>query len=269
MIPHRHLRAALAATVITACLAAPDAPAQPAATTAPAEKVELPKGATTLVEAEAAAPKSSVKSVEADGASGGKALESGREWEPVFESDKLAKLEGRVTVWVRHRGGPVQLKSVVGGEQTERDWSWASTEDFAWQKIGTYDAADLGERIILIRGQADGPVSVDCVAYSVEKPAGQAKAADTPQNAADAGIGGGGGPGLQGPAAQPPRPGQGRRRRGPDRRLVRRARRTQCRRTSGACRSSASSTKRRAATPPTPPGSPSCGPRSSASTAPR
>ena len=172
--------------------AAEDSPA-----TAGAGKADAEVGAPgdTVVEAEASPPGGSGKVVNDAAASGGRAVQSDGAYQPVFRSDALAGLSGRVTVWARYKGGPVQLKTVAGGGQTERDWSWATPEDFAWHRLGTYDAADLGESILIIRGESAGPTAVDAVCYSVADAGADAGAApnkprvaEVPQGAGDAGI---------------------------------------------------------------------------------
>lgn len=153
------------------------------AASAHAAEIDLPDGVADLVEAEADKPKSTSEIVEDDAASGGKAVASDKTWEPILETDAYADLAGRVTVWVRYKGGPVQLKTIDDGKQTDRDWSWAKPDGFAWHKIGTYDASQLGERVRIIRGEFDGTTVVDCIAVDVEE-----TGIDTPQDAGDVGI---------------------------------------------------------------------------------
>ncbi len=174
MLPIQRRGLALATALAALCSTAFAAPAT----------VELPEGATELVEAEATPPKSTSTVFDDDTASGGKAVRSDKQWEPVLETTALAELESKVTLWVRYQGGPVQLKTIDAGKQTDRDWVWGGPDAFAWKKVGTYSSADLGDSIRFIRGDTGETVAVDCIAYDVEETA----AAETPQDAGDAGI---------------------------------------------------------------------------------
>jgi xylan 1,4-beta-xylosidase len=145
--------------------------------------VPLPDGATELIEAEATPPKSTNTVINDDTASGGKAVESAKTWEPIFESDAFSGKDGKVTIWARYRGGPIQLKT-EGGTKGELDWVWAKPGSFEWYKVGTYEAEVLGTKIRFIRGEADGLVAIDAIAYKLEAPA----VGETPQDAGDVGI---------------------------------------------------------------------------------
>jgi xylan 1,4-beta-xylosidase len=155
---------------------------------------EVPAPAERVIEAESSPPASDNVVVDDETASGGQAVMSIREWEPVFRTDELAEENGRVTIWVRYKGGPVQLKTSVDGKQTDRDWAWGKPTEFKWAKLGTYNAADLGDEIIIIRGQFDGETVVDAIAVEVAEAAAVSDAKkpniETPENAGDAGIAG-------------------------------------------------------------------------------
>lgn len=160
----------------------------------------------TLLEAEDPPPKSTNRVVGDAEASGGKAVESDKEWEPLFvaESDRWPEGE-TLTVWVRHRGGPIQLKSSANGKATEHKWVWKKPVEWTWTKLGNYPRADLGDRIIIIRGQTkdDDPTpTIDCVVLATpdtpahapepENAAGITPAGPLgPANAAEAGVEGG------------------------------------------------------------------------------
>jgi len=143
------------------------------ASASPAADVPLPEGATDRLEAEDNRPRSTHEVVELGGASGGAAVHSDKTWEPIFESAALADAEGEVTIWVRRKGGPVQLKA------------------------HGVEPGDLDEKIRFIRGKAEGPVAIDCVAYAIAAP----DLAETPQTAGDAGITGAA---AEGGSALPP-----------------------------------------------------------------
>ncbi len=130
---------------------------------ASAASEEAPEGI--RIEAEDPAPRSGAKAVEMDEASGGKAMSSERAWEPLFMSE--ASGEGdEVTVHVRHRGGPINLKTGTVAEQTELGWVWDKPETLTWSSFGTFKRADLGEQLIIIRGEGGDAVVVDCVVLS-------------------------------------------------------------------------------------------------------
>ncbi|NJL30666.1 MAG: hypothetical protein HC898_02995 [Phycisphaerales bacterium] len=96
-------------------------------------------------------PPSTVQVVEAAGASGGKAVTSGKEWEPIFALPLPAEGQ-RFEIHFRHLGGPIQLKSVIDGKQKEHNWIWDQPEQWKWSSFGTYTREQLGTSIVLIRG---------------------------------------------------------------------------------------------------------------------
>ncbi len=151
------------------------------------DAVALPDDAQQLIEAEHDKPSSTSDVVEVEGASGGKVVQSELEWEPVFQTDALAEVAGPVTLWIRYRGGPVQLKTVVDGQQIARDWSWDKPEVLKWRKLGVYETSELGTKVLFIRGKADGPVAIDCIAYKTVKTE-EEEVGDVPQNPGEAGI---------------------------------------------------------------------------------
>jgi hypothetical protein len=57
-----------------------------------------------------------------------------------------------LSVWVRHRGLALQMKSVApDGSQQEFPWNWNRHEDaFAWRLVGTYSRAALGAKVLFI-----------------------------------------------------------------------------------------------------------------------
>jgi len=77
-------------------------------------------------------------------------------------------LPAEVTVSVLRRGGPVQLKSVTGNQQKDIEWSWGECEDFEWRSLGRHPLEQLGERLVLIRGENGKPVEIDAVVLSAE-----------------------------------------------------------------------------------------------------
>ena len=95
-------------------------------------------------------------------ASGGKAVSNSGAWQPII----LAKLPPggvHVTLSVRHKGGPIQLKGIKDGKQVDRDWVWAKPAEWTWTQIGRYTVADLGESILLMHGDSREAIQVDVV----------------------------------------------------------------------------------------------------------
>ncbi len=130
------------------------------------------------LEAEANLPKSTVKVVDAAGASGGKAVTSGKEWEPMFEVSTPKEGDG-LEIHVRHQGGPLQLKAVVGGQQKELKWIWDKPGDWKWSSFGKFTREQLGSSFLIIRGGKVEPnPMIDCVV--IGGMGGEAGAATTP-----------------------------------------------------------------------------------------
>ncbi|MEO0587639.1 MAG: hypothetical protein AAF078_08365 [Planctomycetota bacterium] len=113
------------------------------------------------VEAESPKPASASHVVEIDG---GRAVTSDRDWEPVLVTDDLGDWTGRAKVWVRHAGGPVNLKAKIDGGQKELAWVWSTPQEMAWSSFGTFSREALGSGVVVIRGNK-GPVTVDAVVF--------------------------------------------------------------------------------------------------------
>ena len=70
----------------------------------------------------------------------------------------------QLTVWARIRGSSFQIKGVVGGNQQALDWVWGTPGQFVWKKFGTYTHVQLGDQIVVIRGdKADPTDGIDCI----------------------------------------------------------------------------------------------------------
>lgn len=148
-----------------------------------------------LIEAETLPPRSASQVVQDVRASGGSAVESSADWQPLFASEAIPHLtdSDSITVWVRHRGGPIQLKTVVEGKQVERKWVWDKPSEWRWSSFGSLSPAELGDGIVVIRGSGAAAVApaVDCVVLSSDaaaKPAAMRSTTAGPANAAEAGI---------------------------------------------------------------------------------
>ena len=172
----------------------------------PARAADIDAPAGTLIEAEDPAPGSTSRVVEDAEASGGKAVTSDKDWEPIFMHTLGEDTPERVTIHVRQKGGPVILKAVMeGGKQKELKSNFQKPGEYKWFNLGTYPREALGRSIRIIRGSGDRQPTVDAVALS---PAGggggggggegggggagvaEPQNADTPRDAADAGISG-------------------------------------------------------------------------------
>ncbi len=117
-----------------------------------------------LIEAESGRASDSKVVADSEG-SAGQAVANGRAWQPLCAVE-VPKEGAELTVWVRHKGGPIQLKSTDGGKQTDRQWVWAKPEKWSWSSLGRYLRKDLGESVLLMRGEGEGDVVVDCVVFA-------------------------------------------------------------------------------------------------------
>lgn len=99
-------------------------------------------------------------------ASDGKAVSNSQPYQPMLIADVPAGKDP-LTIWIRHKGGPIQLKTISSdGKQTERDWVWATPSRWAWSRVGRYARADLAQQILLMHGPDSSPVQLDCVVLS-------------------------------------------------------------------------------------------------------
>jgi hypothetical protein len=126
----------------------------------------VPANAATLkVEAEAKPAAGDMKIIEDKAASGGKAVSISREWQPLIWMDLPAGDE--FTVWMRHKGGPLQLKGTPGGAQKDLQWIWDAPSEWKWSRVGRWKRAELGDRILVIRGgKSDNEPQLDAVYVS-------------------------------------------------------------------------------------------------------
>ncbi|HEV7298656.1 MAG TPA: hypothetical protein VGN72_04765 [Tepidisphaeraceae bacterium] len=122
-------------------------------------------------------------------ASGGQAVSNGKAWQPLVSVAAPAEGGDRLTVHVRHRGGPLLMKAVMDGKQVDRKSIFAKPEAWTWSSFGTFDRADLGSAVVIIRGAGDAPVAVDAVVFAPAT--GEKSATPKPQAAV---------PGVDGPA---------------------------------------------------------------------
>jgi hypothetical protein len=122
--------------------------------------IDAPEGV--LIEAEDPPPPSTHRVIEDADASGGKAVSSDRDWEPVFVTRNIPDAEA-VTIHVHYRGGPFIAKGQdADGKQHDLKGVWSAPAQWTWTEVGTYDRAQIGERLIIIRTNR-GSLAVDCV----------------------------------------------------------------------------------------------------------
>ena len=86
--------------------------------------------------------------IEAAGASGGKAVKSDNDWQPLVS---IPLPEGEAwKVWVRRRGGPFTIKTKSGDR-----WNWNKPDKFEWQETDVFGRDELGGKFLTI-GRNDG-----------------------------------------------------------------------------------------------------------------
>ncbi len=129
-----------------------------------------------LIEAESPKPAGDSRIITDPNASGGKAVTSSKTGEVVFQAD-VPKGMPEMTVWIRHRGGAIGLKSAGGGPSEVWKWIYYRPKNWAWSNAGRYFKEMLGNKIILVRNVETDKLDpqVDCVVFSPDsnaKPAG-------------------------------------------------------------------------------------------------
>lgn len=73
-----------------------------------------------------------------------------------------------LSVWLRHKGGALQVKTSVAGEQQEGPWVSGEEDQFAWSSFGEIPASSRKDRQIVVIGnnKKDQSVSIDCILFS-------------------------------------------------------------------------------------------------------
>ena len=103
------------------------------------------------------------------GCTGGSYVSGGTQsWSPVFRAATPRDLTGKVKLWVHRRGGSVQLKTQVGDVQTAHGWDYGDESAFTWREMGEFEASQLGDSLLLIRGEGGAAVDIDAVALGAE-----------------------------------------------------------------------------------------------------
>lgn len=104
--------------------------------------------------------------VAAQGASGGKAVKSGGDWQPIISIPLPAGDAWKV--WIRHKGGPMAIKTKTGDR-----WFWNKPNQWEWRETDVFSREDLGGTNLVIGRDAGGPktdtAQIDAVVLSPEK----------------------------------------------------------------------------------------------------
>lgn len=90
-------------------------------------------------------------------------------YNPVLQTD-VPEGSDSLTTWIRARGGSYQLKAIAPetAEQTELVWLWEMGPTWTWRKFGTFSKEQLGEQILVIRGEdndMNGGAGIDLVLF--------------------------------------------------------------------------------------------------------
>lgn len=128
------------------------------------------------VQAESPKPVGSSRIVADPKAQGSKAVTASNAGEAVFQAD-VPKNMPEMTIWIRHRGGALGLKSIQGGRTEVFKWVYYRPKTWAWSNAGRFFREMLGEKIALVRNvETDkSDPEVDCVVFSPDpnaKPVG-------------------------------------------------------------------------------------------------
>ncbi len=101
-------------------------------------------------------------------ASSKEAVRGATAWQPLYKS-ALPAGDGFM-VWVRHRGGPLLLKTSTAAGEWELQWIDDTSDTWQWSNAGQYARSDLGDKIIILRGgKEDGSAQLDAVVFSPQK----------------------------------------------------------------------------------------------------
>ena len=93
--------------------------------------------------------------VDAPNASGGKAVKSDADWQPLVSIPLPAGEAWKV--WVRRKGGPFTIKTKSGDR-----WNWNKPAGFEWQEGDVFTRDELGGKSLVI-GRNDGGAQADSV----------------------------------------------------------------------------------------------------------
>ena len=87
---------------------------------------------------------------------GGSYVQQTSAWQPMIVSPVPASGDSWV-IWARIKDVNVQLKAVAAdGTQNALNWEWAQPDDWTWVSLGRHTRAELGPKILLMRGPNAG-----------------------------------------------------------------------------------------------------------------
>lgn len=120
-----------------------------------------------LVEAEYPKPPGQNVAVDVPDASGGQAVTSSVIWEPLFQA-AIPGSDDAFTLWLRHKGGPLYVKSVFEEQQQELKVLESISTDWTWTNVGRYTRQQLRSKLLIIRGaQSEAPAPlIDAVVFA-------------------------------------------------------------------------------------------------------
>ncbi len=91
-------------------------------------------------------------------------------YQPVFTCEIPAS-ERPLGVWLRRKGGAVQVKTTGKAGQTESGWIHTEEEQFVWSSFGEIPPGERGRQLTAIGNNRENEtVSIDCVLFSAEPP---------------------------------------------------------------------------------------------------
>ncbi|MCF7674997.1 MAG: hypothetical protein K9M97_06615 [Akkermansiaceae bacterium] len=96
---------------------------------------------------------------------GGKAATASGAYQPLVRVKPPVEGEA-FTVWVHRKSGPIQLKTLVNGDQQEKGWNWDQPGSYEWCNMGRFNRPDLGDGIVVIRADGQDKPRIDCVVLS-------------------------------------------------------------------------------------------------------
>ncbi|BCM91955.1 hypothetical protein IAD21_03833 [Abditibacteriota bacterium] len=104
--------------------------------------------------------------VEVAGASGGKAVKSDHDWQPLIA---VPLPDGDAwRLWIRYKGGPLAIKTKDGDH-----WFWNKPDHFSWTEVDVFSREDLGGKTLRIGRDAGGvkadTAQIDAVVLAPEK----------------------------------------------------------------------------------------------------
>jgi xylan 1,4-beta-xylosidase len=124
----------------------------------------------TFIEAEAH-PITGRKTVDDAEASGGKAVSASRAWGSIAYAPLPAGPK-YFQVWVRHKHGPLLVKSSIAGKHKDLRWIRSNPTKLTWSDGGTFTREAIGDGILIARNDKKGgpEAEVDAIVLAPAKP---------------------------------------------------------------------------------------------------